>query len=300
VQVAQTSKARTRKAQERRSGSVASSTADELARRTRSHSVSTAVAVEPISEARPDSRDQVKHEPSTPAEVVDAPDHLEPSATPVTGGRMTRTRRGTLQSQQQSTKRKRQQSTSAASEDNEAAAGTLPPRSNTVLASRRLAKTAGSLLSSIGDHRLGNTFKGPVNERQASGYSDIVKQPQNLRAIGKAVEAGKKAIAAATATMDSPSAVASMPAGKGNDVSTVELERSLELIPPRAIVNGTQLEKEVYKMLANAVMFNPGEDGLVAQTREMFEDVEAKIKEWRGVEAGGEDEEEGKGKRRKL
>ena len=57
-------------------------------------------------------------------------------------------------------------------------------------------------------------------------------------------------------------------------------------------------------MFANAVMFNPGEDGMVSDTREMFEDIEAKLAQWRGAEkeAGEGDggDEEIKGKRRKL
>ncbi|KAI6876939.1 hypothetical protein KC355_g22552, partial [Hortaea werneckii] len=83
--------------------------------------------------------------------------------------------------------------------------------------------------------------------------------------------------------------------------TTFELERSVDLLPPKAIVNAAQLEKEVYRMFANAVMFNPGEDGLVADTREMFADVERGMREWRGAEsssvgnAGGEVEEEGAG-----
>ena len=56
-------------------------------------------------------------------------------------------------------------------------------------------------------------------------------------------------------------------------------------------------------MLANAVMFNPGEDGMVADTREMAGDVEARLREWRGVperSRADEVEDEGaKGKRRK-
>lgn len=81
-------------------------------------------------------------------------------------------------------------------------------------------------------------------------------------------------------------------------------------------------------MFANAVMFNPGEDGLVADTREMFADVERGMREWRGAESssgtnsggagdgmdedgnggsagaagggGGGEEQQGKVKRRKL
>ncbi|KAI6947177.1 hypothetical protein KC355_g14908, partial [Hortaea werneckii] len=80
--------------------------------------------------------------------------------------------------------------------------------------------------------------------------------------------------------------------------TTFELERSVDLLPPKAIVNAAQLEKEVYRMFANAVMFNPGEDGLVADTREMFADVEKGMREWRGAESssnsggGGEGQEE--------
>ncbi len=153
-------------------------------------------------------------------------------------------------------------------------------------------------------HKHASYFAGPVRDRDASGYSEIIKQPQHLKSIRAAIAAGTRAIAAATSSLNSPAATPTAAAAKAAEGSTIELERSADLIPPKAIVNGAQLEKEVYRMFANAVMFNPGEDGLVADTREMFEDVEAKIREWRGAEreAGQEEEavEESKGKRRKL
>ena len=87
-------------------------------------------------------------------------------------------------------------------------------------------------------------------------------------------------------------------------------------MPPRGVVNGAQLEKEVLRVLANAVMFNPGEDGMVLEAREMWEYAEAIIGDWRGAErevgagnvgAGSgvageveEEEKEGRGKRRKV
>jgi hypothetical protein len=170
-------------------------------------------------------------------------------------------------------------------------------------------------MNDITSHKHASYFAGPVRDKDASGYSEIIKHPQHLKAIRSAITAGTRAVAAATAT-DSPSATPTGSSAKAiADGSTaVELERSEELMPPKAIVNGVQLEKEVYRMFANAVMFNPGEDGLVADTREMFEDVEAKIREWRGVERDAgttalpgppsvvaeEEEEEGKAKRRKA
>lgn len=66
--------------------------------------------------------------------------------------------------------------------------------------------------------------------------------------------------------------------------ATVVLPYSQDLVPPRAIVNGAQLEQEVMRMFANAVMFNAGDEGVVRDTREMFESVEASIAAWRAAE----------------
>lgn len=275
-------------------GSTASSTAGETTlAQTRSQSVSTPV------EGRPGSRGSVKLEPSTPASVLDQPEHAqEPAATPASGP-MTRKRRGTLQSQPQPppSKRKRQQSPAAVDEDPDAA-GSPPPRRTTVTATRNFAKMTTTIMNDITSHKHGTYFTGPVRDKDASGYSEIIKQPQHLKSVRAAIIAGTRAIAAATSTLDSPAATAT-----DGSSTTVELERTAENMPPKAIVNGAQLEKEVYRMFANAVMFNPGEDGLVADTREMFRDVEVMIRDWRGAEkeVGQEEvEEEGKGKRRKL
>jgi hypothetical protein len=137
-----------------------------------------------------------------------------------------------------------------------------------------------------------------VRDKDASGYSEIIRKPRDLKSIRAAITAGTRAVNAATVTSN-------MEDDSGS--TTVELERSADLMPPKAIVNGAQLEKELLHMLANAVMFNPGEDGMVADTREMFDDVETRIRDWRDAERdasvltnddGAEDE--GKKKRRKL
>lgn len=159
-------------------------------------------------------------------------------------------------------------------------------------------------MNDITSHKHASYFSTGVRDKDASGYSEIIKQPQHLKSIRAAITAGTRAVAAATSSQDSPSTTPVVSTFKAPDGSTtVELERTPDLMPPKAIVNAAQLEKEVYRMLANAVMFNPGEDGLVADTREMFEDVEAKMREWRGADSSAgppEEDDEGKGKRRKL
>ncbi|TKA74557.1 hypothetical protein B0A55_04447 [Friedmanniomyces simplex] len=304
-------KIRTRRARDRSPRSVISSAADDAMRtRTRSQSVGTSTSANPTTDGRPGSRGTVKAEPSTPAETLEAPDHVaEPTATPASGP-MTRKRRGTLQSQPQpSPKRTRQQSPAAAPEND---ASTPPPRPTTVFATRNFSKMASTIMNDITSHKHASYFAGPVRDKDASGYSEIIKQPQHLKSIRAAITAGTRAIAAATSSLDSPAATPTAASAKAAEGSTLELERTADVLPPKAIVNGAQLEKEVYRMFANAVLFNPGEDGLVADTREMFADVEARVRAWRGAEreagplVAAEEEaaaavvEESKGKRRKL
>ena len=298
LELPRTTRGRGRTKRDRSPHSAVSSTADESARMTRSHSVSTAAGALPTSDDRPGSRGNVKVEPSTPAGFVEKPEllHEVPS-----GGRMTRKRRGTLQSQPQPPpKRKRQHSPAGPSERESENLGTPPPRSNTVTATRNFHKLSATIMNDINSHKHASYFSNPVRDKDAPGYSEIIKQAQNLKSIRTSITAGTKAVNAAASTLDSPSATAT-----GADGSTsVELERTVDLVPPKAIVNASQLEKEIVRMFANAVMFNPGEDGMVSDTREMFEDIDAKIQEWRGAEKdSGENEiveEEVKGKRRKL
>lgn len=72
-----------------------------------------------------------------------------------------------------------------------------------------------------------------------------------------------------------------------------------DVMPPKGIVNGGQLEKEICRVFADAVMFNRevsagrgrgtkkvGEEvrGVVGDAREMFEDVERMVRVWREAE----------------
>lgn len=189
-------------------------------------------------------------------------------------------------SNQASNKRKRQESPPIRA----------PPAPAThVLWTRSFNKISQSALDQIISHRHANMFAHPVKPKTAPGYFEIVLRPQDLKGIQKAITAGSKAAAAAVATMPDiePSA------------TNVWLPISIDLVPPRGIVNIAQLERELVHMFANAIMYNPdpyrgfgpsflrsnrraslegdGEDyrgyevdenGVVKDTRSMFGEVE--------------------------
>jgi hypothetical protein len=148
-------------------------------------------------------------------------------------------------------------------------------------------------LDQIIGHRYANMFAHPIKPRLAPGYYEIILRPQDLKGIQKAITAGSKAAAAAVATM--PDIDANAPA--------VWLPISIDLVPPRGIINIAQLERELIHMFANAIMYNPdplrglgpsflksyqsnseeGEDGrgyefdengVVKETRNMYAEVE--------------------------
>lgn len=271
--------------------SVVSSTADESLR---SHSVGTAAGINAMSEDRPSSRNGVKAEPSTPANLLEETESVTAHSGASATGPKTRKRRRTVNSRPQpSTKRKRNESPDDNADDHEPPA-TPPRKSNTVIATRNFAKMSSALMNDINSHKHAAYFATAVREKTAPGYNDIVLRPQNLKSIRTAITAGTKAVAAATSALDSTDESSSARAAEGTN--TIELERTSDLEPPKAIVNGAQLEKELMRMLANAYMFNPGEDGMALSTREFFHDIEEKISDWRGTM----EDDEGKGKRRKV
>jgi len=105
-------------------------------------------------------------------------------------------------------------------------------------------------------HKLASMFAKPITEREAPGYRDIVYKPQDFKSIRGLIAAGSRAVAAAT-ERDATEEV-EMPGGtKGGGV--MWLERSAEVMPPKAIVNSSQLEKEICRVFANSVMFNADE-----------------------------------------
>ncbi|CAD0092412.1 unnamed protein product [Aureobasidium mustum] len=176
-----------------------------------------------------------------------------------------------------------------------------PPLRNKVQAHRNFARISNVIINDITQHKHAGPFQKPVREKDAEGYTSIIKRPQDLKSIKAAITFGSRAINAATSSTDSPAATPST----SSSASLVLLDKTADLIPPRAIVNSSQLEKEVMRMFANAVMFNPGMEGMVQDAREMADDIEAKVRDWRQVEgaaanvrqavADKEDEEEGGG-----
>ncbi|KAI1118123.1 hypothetical protein F5Y14DRAFT_401128 [Nemania sp. NC0429] len=169
-----------------------------------------------------------------------------------------------------------------------------PPTPAThVLWTRAFHKISMAALDQIIGHRYANMFANPIKPRLAPGYYDIILRPQDLKGIQKAITAGSKAAAATVATMFDVD----------SNQPAVWLPISIDLVPPRGIINIAQLERELIHMFANAIMYNPdpqrglgpsflrsyqsnseeGEDlrgyefdenGVVKETRNMFAEVE--------------------------
>lgn len=135
-------------------------------------------------------------------------------------------------------------------------------------------------------------FANPVKARDAPGYPDIILRPQDLKGIRAAINQGQRAAQAAEKNLSDADATA----------MTVKLPISIDLIPPKGIVNIAQLERELVHMFANAIMYAPDpdpgvgpeflrsmdseddnkdvvgyevdENGIVKETRNMFGEVE--------------------------
>lgn len=293
-----------------RGNSVASSAIASSTRgRTRSQSVVSQADV-PAPVDRPIAGRRVKNEPSTPAALLPDEEVVHEGAS--TAGRTTRNRRGTLQSQIHVSGRSNPK-TSVELPDEESADSDMaqnydPGRKDVVFAARNFGRTSAYIIDAITAHKHANRFKQGVKDSEAAGYHDIVKRPQNITSIKAAIKAGTRAVtAAATAAIED--GTTDSPAGTpAKDSGMLVFDKTAELIPPKAIVNGSQLEKEVMRMFANAVMFNAGEGAagssdVVAEARQMAEDVEASMRDWRGVETKTKEDDgetAGTAKRRKL
>jgi hypothetical protein len=218
---------------------------------------------------------RVKHEPSTPADVFD---QVRPTieGTPSSSGPASSTRRAALQPGVN----KRKRGTRGTSESSDTIIP--PPRhdKSMVLATRNFQRLSNSVMNDILSHKHASLFSNPVREKDAEGYTSMIRRPQDLKSIKTAIVAGQRAVTAAAADA-TPNAVTSSP----RDASgSILLPVNEDLVPPKGIVSSAQLEKEVMRMFTNAVMFNPGEDDVVQDTREMFEDVQQHIANFRSVE----------------
>lgn len=195
-------------------------------------------------------------------ETVDTPSH------------MSTRRRGPAVQAPPSTRRKRNAREASLEEPEDQFSTPGPPK--TINAQRHFSRMCAPIMNDINSHKHASTFTTAVRAKDAEGYYDIIKRPTDLKSIQKAIALGAKQVAAAAT--DTP---AGSPGGGGGGV---ELPNTLDHLPPKSIVNAAQLEKELMRMFVNAVMFNPGEDGVVEDAREMFKTVEQSVSNWRNVE----------------
>lgn len=150
--------------------------------------------------------------------------------------------------------------------------------SSLVIASKTFGRTSQLVLNEITSHKLAGIFAKPLSERDAPGYKSLVHRPQDLKSIKAAISKGSRAAVAAIEELESkdedehddndatptptskPSAAPANAnaSGEGPVGNGFYLIRATEdLVPPKGIVNSSQLEMELVRMFANAVMFNP-------------------------------------------
>lgn len=253
---------------------------------------------------------KIKNEPpATPAGMVADEDAemTEPTLDEVSRT-SARQRRGTLRGSETTTestgtnkKRKRgprsQATPDDTSTDNVGFALPYPSKSDYVLASRNFPRTSATIMNDVTAHKLASLFAKPLTEREAPGYKDLIYRPQDLKSIKSAISAGSRAVAAAAdnMTVGTPAAAAAeagSPSGVGTPSAASKnaslwIPRSADVVPPKGIVNSAQLEKELMRMFANAVMFNP-------DTNRGFGPA-FKFKERPGADEDGDDDEDGVG-----
>jgi len=116
-----------------------------------------------------------------------------------------------------------------------------------VMWTRSFNKVSGSAMEQIVHHRSANMFAAPIRERDAPGYTKVILQPQDLKSIRNAINHGNRAAA---------HAAAALPDGDPG-TSSVWLPIGEELIPPKGIINSSQLDCELAHMFSNAIMYNP-------------------------------------------
>lgn len=192
-----------------------------------------------------DTITKVKREDATPKPLEDAGDTTADES--VSGRRQFASPRAP----RAAGKRKRQDSIAseqrAASEFRTRLPPPPPPGIPThVLWTRGFPRVSASTLEQISSHKHANMFSQAIRERDAPGYRTIVLSPTDLKTIRAAITAGNKAAAAAAAAL---------PNGDPAH-SSVWLPISEELVPPRGIINSSQLERELVHMFANAIMYN--------------------------------------------
>ncbi|KAI9681245.1 MAG: hypothetical protein M1817_002527 [Caeruleum heppii] len=138
---------------------------------------------------------------------------------------------------------------------------TIPrPTERVIMGTRNFPRTTAPLLNDITSHKFASLFAAAVKERDAPGYRDLIYQPQDLKSIKSAIAAGGRVMANHTGSLATPTETREdSPRGFATPAkdSTILLTPAPEVMPPKGIVNSAQLEKELMRMFANAIMFNP-------------------------------------------
>ncbi len=256
--------------------------------RTRSQSIISHASVDNESVSR---AIKPEPEPSTPADLNYAPSNVD--ETPMPAPAAASTRRGPATR----SKRKRSIASEAsdamtAQEPDQSEPPQAPPQSTanerrTIIAVRNFPRLSNPLMNDITSHRHASLFAVPVRDRDADGYSSMIRRPTDLKTIKAAISAGARATNTLSAAETPVSGAAGAAAG-ARDAASFAVPWSPEMAPPRGVVNSAQLERELMRMFANAVMFNPGEDDVVADAREMFESAVVSIVNFREAEKGAE------------
>ena len=180
-----------------------------------------------------------------------------------------------------------------------------------VMATRNFHRTAAPIMNDVATHKLASIFSKPIGERDAPGYHDLIYRPQDLKTIKSAIHQGSKAVVTAGESFSTPGDGESPAPGGSSKNGVLMLQKTEDFVPPKGVVNSAQLEKELIRMFANAIMFNPipqrgfgpafpmssdrgsrestqvgdaDEGGIIQDSLEMFEDVQQAVTRWRAAE----------------
>ncbi|KAL8749469.1 MAG: hypothetical protein Q9184_006802, partial [Pyrenodesmia sp. 2 TL-2023] len=131
-----------------------------------------------------------------------------------------------------------------------------------ILASRNLPRTSATLINNITGHKLASIFAKPLTEREAPGYHSLIYRPQDLKSIKQAITNGNRAlnVLLENGNSDPDDPVISEIAGANESDMRFWVRKHEDIVPPKGIVNSVQLEREIMRVFANAVMFNPDPD----------------------------------------
>jgi hypothetical protein len=136
-----------------------------------------------------------------------------------------------------------------------------------VSVTKNFARLTGTVMNDVTSHKYAGIFAKPLSEREAPGYKDLIYRPQDLKSIKTAIGRGSRTANAAIDELaggggGDDGAGAETPS-KGTGIAgtaasgTTLLKKTDELVPPKGIVNSSQLEMEFMRLFANAAMFNP-------------------------------------------